>query len=148
MLGELCSSMSEKLHTSLASQPIWQNCIDLLCTLLLQLGAAVLTLCNGFVAATIVPLVLLLRRFLCNADGNRNHKPMAFIATTLRNEETLRQFLRQAEGSQLIVDDISAQARQMGVNFQHHAALETQRNNIFMHKIVLCDDITSLTSPA
>ncbi|DBA94871.1 TPA: hypothetical protein ACH3X1_002405 [Trebouxia sp. C0004] len=88
--------------------------------------------------ATIVPLVLLLRRFLCNADANRTCKPTAFIATTLRNEETLRQFLYEAEGSQLIVDDISAQAWQMDVKFQHYTALETQRNNIFLHKVVLC----------
>lgn len=97
---------------------------------------------------TIVPLVLLLRRFLCNADANRTYKPTAFIATTLRNEETLRQFLCEAEGSQLVVDDISSKARQMGVNFQHYTALDTQRNNIFLHKIVLCDDFTSLTVSA
>ncbi len=101
-----------------------------------------------FVAATIVPLVLLVKRFLCNTNAKRTCKPTAFFATTLRNEETLRQFLCEAEGSQLIVDDISAQARQMGVNFQHYTALETQRKNIFLHKIVLRDDSKSLTMPA
>ena len=101
----------------------------------------------SFVAATIVPLVLLLRRLLCNADANCAYKPTAFIATTLRNKETLRQFLCEAEGSQLIIDDISAQARQMGVNFQHYTALETQRNSIFLHKIVLRDEFKSLTIP-
>ncbi len=102
----------------------------------------------SFVAATIVPLVLLLRRFLCNTDAKRTCKPTAFIATTLRNEETLRQFLCEAEGSQLIVDDISSQARQMNINFQHYTVLETQRNNIFLHKIVLCDNFRSLTISA
>lgn len=101
-----------------------------------------------FVAATIVPLVLLLRQFLYNADAKHTYKPTAFIATTLRNEETLRQFLYEAEGSQLIVDDVSSEARQMGVKFQHYTPLETQRNNLFLHKIVLCDDFTSLTIPA
>ncbi|DBA85057.1 TPA: hypothetical protein ACH3X2_005787 [Trebouxia sp. C0005] len=98
--------------------------------------------------ATIVPLVLLLRQFLYNADAKHTYKPTAFIATTLRNEETLRQFLYEAEGSQLIVDDVSSEARQMGVKFQHYTPLETQRNNLFLHKIVLCDDFTSLTIPA
>lgn len=59
----------------------------------------------------------------------------AYIVTTLRNRATLQLFLDHADDAHLYVEDISSQARQSCVRFQHHVALETQRSSIFVHKI-------------
>ena len=65
----------------------------------------------------------------------------AYIVTTLRNQATLQLFLDQAVDAHLHIEDISLQARQSCVQFQHHVTLETQRRSIFVHKIIVARGI-------
>lgn len=83
-------------------------------------------------------MIQLLTHFLKEAtDSSTNGHPAAYIATTLRNEATLQRFLRDAAASDLLIVDISAQAREGNMKFQHHLVLEPQRSSIFVHEIVL-----------
>lgn len=84
-------------------------------------------------------MILLLKRLMASASKFCScNQPTAYIATTLRNEATLQRFLYDATRSQLSIEDVSVTARQSGVKFQHHLLLDTQRENIFLHKLVLC----------
>ena len=60
---------------------------------------------------------------------------IAYIATALRNRATLQLFLDHAAASGLGIQDMSVQAQQCCVQFQHHLVLEPQRSNIVLHKI-------------
>lgn len=83
-------------------------------------------------------MILLLKRLMTSASKSCScDQPTAYIATTLRNEATLQHFLCDATRAQLSIDDISVPARLSGVKFQHHLLLDTQRENIFLHKLVL-----------
>ena len=90
-------------------------------------------------AETVPPLIQLLKSMLIpictNSEQRARTHCTAYIATTLRNQATLQLFLDHAVDAHLHIVDISSQARQSCVQFQHHMALKTQRSSIFIHKI-------------
>ena len=61
----------------------------------------------------------------------------AFIATAVRNEATLTEFLRVAAEAGLAVEDLSAEARSSNVKFAHHLTLA--RDAVRLHRIVPSD---------
>ena len=92
------------------------------------------------IAEVIKSLVSLLTRYLqqpqsLSERGAFSQTPAAYFATTLRNQATLHHFLQSAAASGLIVNDISLQAKEGTVRFQHHLGLDPQRSNIFLHHI-------------
>lgn len=91
--------------------------------------------CLSF-AGAIPPLIQQLKSLLTSARGKVTQKAStAYVATALRNQATLQLFLDHAVESQLDITDVSWQARQSCVQLQHHLALKTQRNNIYVHKV-------------
>ena len=58
----------------------------------------------------------------------------AFIATAVRNEATLTEFLRAAAAAGLAVEDLSAEARCSNVKFAHHLTLA--RDAVRLHRLI------------
>ena len=87
--------------------------------------------------AEVIPTLLALLRSLLTRTAGAT-KPVAIIATTLRNEATLDSFLAAAPAHGLRVNDVTAASLQIGeatVRFQHHLVLEHCRERIFLHEL-------------
>lgn len=64
-------------------------------------------------------------------------RPVLYLATTLRNERTLKLFMSQALELGLELADVSESARTGTFQFHHVPALK--RSSILMHRITLPD---------
>lgn len=67
--------------------------------------------------------------------------PVAYVATTLRNEATMQLFMQTAEQMGLAVQQVSCGGDAYGhhtpVQFQQVAALREQRQRVLVHRLQL-----------